>query len=36
MPVWVDFGARLFYGIPGSENRGFELADDTRAPEVLV
>lgn len=32
MPVWVDFGARLVYGIPGNENRGFKLADDTRGP----
>jgi glycine/D-amino acid oxidase-like deaminating enzyme len=30
MPVWVDFGERLFYGIPGNENRGFKVADDTR------
>jgi glycine/D-amino acid oxidase-like deaminating enzyme len=30
MPVWVDFGARLFYGIPGNEWRGFKVADDTR------
>lgn len=32
MPVWVDFGERLVYGIPGNENRGFKLADDTRGP----
>jgi monomeric sarcosine oxidase len=32
MPVWVDFGSRLIYGIPGNENRGFKLADDTRGP----
>ena len=30
MPVWVDFGPRLFYGIPGNEGRGFKVADDTR------
>jgi glycine/D-amino acid oxidase-like deaminating enzyme len=30
MPVWVDFGARLIYGIPGNESRGFKVADDTR------
>jgi glycine/D-amino acid oxidase-like deaminating enzyme len=30
MPVWVDFGARLFYGIPGNQRRGFKIADDTR------
>lgn len=32
MPVWIDNGARLFYGIPGNEWRGFKLADDTRGP----
>lgn len=30
MPVWVDFGSRLFYGIPGNEGRGFKVADDSR------
>jgi glycine/D-amino acid oxidase-like deaminating enzyme len=30
MPVWVDVGPRLVYGIPGNEWRGFKLADDTR------
>ncbi|HVE65880.1 MAG TPA: FAD-dependent oxidoreductase, partial [Thermoanaerobaculia bacterium] len=30
MPVWVDFGPRLFYGIPGNERRGFKVADDSR------
>lgn len=29
LPVWVDFGDRLIYGIPGNANRGFKLADDT-------
>jgi glycine/D-amino acid oxidase-like deaminating enzyme len=29
MPVWVDYGERLVYGIPGSERRGFKIADDT-------
>ena len=28
-PVWVDFGERIFYGIPGNERRGFKVADDT-------
>lgn len=31
-PVWIDNGARLFYGIPGNEHRGFKIADDTRGP----
>jgi monomeric sarcosine oxidase len=29
LPVWLDFGERLHYGIPGNANRGFKLADDT-------
>jgi glycine/D-amino acid oxidase-like deaminating enzyme len=32
MPVWVDLGARLIYGIPGGERRGFKVADDTSGP----
>ena len=30
LPVWVDIGERLVYGIPGNRFRGFKLADDTR------
>src|SRR5262245_18030401 len=26
LPVWVDFGDRLIYGIPGNANRGFKIA----------
>ena len=29
-PVWIDFGERIFYGIPDLHGRGFKLADDTR------
>jgi glycine/D-amino acid oxidase-like deaminating enzyme len=29
MPVWVDYGSRMIYGIPGNANRGFKVADDT-------
>ncbi len=32
MPVWGDHGKRFFYGIPGSDCRGFKMADDTRGP----
>lgn len=32
LPVWVDFGERLFYGIPENVNRGFKVADDTPGP----
>jgi sarcosine oxidase len=33
LPVWVDYGERLFYGIPGNAHRGFKLADDTLGPD---
>ena len=32
LPVWVDYGERLIYGIPGNANRGFKIADDTSGP----
>jgi glycine/D-amino acid oxidase-like deaminating enzyme len=34
LPVWADFGERLWYGIPGVERRGFKLADDTHGPPL--
>jgi sarcosine oxidase len=30
LPVWGDHNYRFFYGIPGSDHRGFKVADDTR------
>ena len=30
LPVWIDFGERVFYGVPGNERRGLKVADDTR------
>lgn len=30
LPVWVDHGRSLIYGIPGNEFRGFKIADDAR------
>src|SRR5580704_3436044 len=30
LPVWGDHGERFFYGIPGNDQRGFKVADDTR------
>jgi glycine/D-amino acid oxidase-like deaminating enzyme len=33
LPVWGDHGKRFFYGIPGSDRRGFKVADDTRGAE---
>lgn len=29
-PVWIDFGERIFYGIPDIRGSGFKIADDTR------
>lgn len=29
-PIWIDFGERIFYGIPDVDGRGFKIADDTR------
>jgi glycine/D-amino acid oxidase-like deaminating enzyme len=31
--VWADHRDRFYYGIPGSDRRGFKIADDTRGPE---
>ena len=33
LPVWGDHGKRFLYGIPGSDRRGFKVADDTRGGE---
>jgi glycine/D-amino acid oxidase-like deaminating enzyme len=32
LPVWLDFGDRLFYGIPSDAQGGFKIADDTSGP----
>jgi sarcosine oxidase len=32
LPVWADHGDKFLYGIPGSDRRGFKVADDTRGP----
>lgn len=32
LPVWADHRDRFIYGIPGNDNRGFKVADDTRGP----
>jgi glycine/D-amino acid oxidase-like deaminating enzyme len=32
MPVWLDYGERLIYGIPGNADRGLKVADDTPGP----
>jgi glycine/D-amino acid oxidase-like deaminating enzyme len=33
LPVWADHLGRFRYGIPGSDRRGFKIADDTRGAE---
>ena len=30
LPIWIDFGDEIFYGIPDVHGRGFKIADDTR------
>jgi glycine/D-amino acid oxidase-like deaminating enzyme len=30
LPIWVEFGDKIIYGIPGAAERGFKVADDTR------
>jgi glycine/D-amino acid oxidase-like deaminating enzyme len=30
LPVWMELGERTFYGIPGNDDRGFKIADDSR------
>ena len=34
MPVWLDYGERVMYGIPGNAYRGFKIADDTSGPPM--
>jgi glycine/D-amino acid oxidase-like deaminating enzyme len=34
MPVWIDFGERIYYGIPDTHGRGFKVADDTRGETI--
>jgi len=33
LPVWADHRGHFRYGIPGSDRRGFKIADDTRGPD---
>ena len=30
LPIWIDFGPRIIYGLPDIHGRGFKVADDTR------
>src|ERR1700741_3865791 len=34
LPVWADHRGKFRYGIPGSDHRGFKIADDTRGSEL--
>ena len=34
LPVWLDCGERVIYGIPGEGARGFKIADDTPGPPM--
>jgi sarcosine oxidase len=33
LPVWADHQGKFRYGIPGTDRRGFKIADDTRGPD---
>jgi glycine/D-amino acid oxidase-like deaminating enzyme len=34
LPIWIDFGERIFYGIPDIHGRGLKIADDTRGAPI--
>jgi len=34
LPVWIDFGKRILYGLPDIHSRGFKFADDTRGGPI--
>lgn len=34
LPIWIDFGERIVYGIPDTHGRGFKIADDTRGEPI--
>ncbi|MDP9193716.1 MAG: FAD-dependent oxidoreductase [Acidobacteriota bacterium] len=34
LPIWIDFGERIIYGIPDLDGRGFKVADDTRGEPI--
>lgn len=34
LPVWIEVGDRVMYGIPGEVNRGFKIADDSPGPPI--
>lgn len=34
LPVWLDCGERVMYGVPDHAGRGFKVADDTPGPPI--
>jgi glycine/D-amino acid oxidase-like deaminating enzyme len=34
LPIWIDFGQRIVYGIPGIGGAWFKVADDTRGGPI--
>jgi|SRR5581483_5802346 len=34
LPIWIDFGPHIVYGIPGVDGRWFKIADDTRGGPI--
>ncbi len=34
LPIWVDFGKHIVYGMPGIDGHWFKIADDTRGETI--
>jgi len=34
LPIWIDFGKRIIYGIPDQEGKWLKVADDTRGAVI--
>ena len=34
LPVWIEVGDKVMYGIPGQGNHGFKIADDSPGPPI--
>lgn len=34
LPIWIDFGKRIVYGVPDVNGRWFKIADDTRGEPI--
>ncbi len=33
LPIWMDFGPPVYYGVPSAQDRGFKIGEDTRGSE---